>query len=336
MKLIQCLEPGQLIYTEAPIPALTAGHTLLQIKRIGICGTDIHAYDGTQPYFTYPRILGHELAAEIVETTDPELHPGSKVTIIPYYACGTCIACRQQKPNCCSSIQVAGVHIDGGMKEFMLVPNKAVIAGNDMTLDELALTEPLAISAHGIRRAAVKAGEQVLIMGAGPIGLGAAAFALQAGATVIMLDVNQQRLAFCKDLFPEITIINVLGEDVTGEIAKITNNEYCSVVIDASGNQQAINNCLQYLAHGGRIVLIGLQKKELIYSHPEFHKRETTLMSSRNATVADFQYVMDCIREQKISPLKMITHRATFEEAVAAFPQWVRPENNVIKAMITL
>src|ERR1700752_18740 len=172
MKTIVCKSPGLLECNSSEIPHLKKDHAIIKIKRIGICGTDLHAFEGTQPFFNYPRILGHELAAEYVSGDAPGFKAGEPVTIIPYFNCGKCIACRSGKPNCCTSIQVCGVHVDGGMREYLVVPSYSLLHGDGLSFDELALVEPLAIGAHGVRRAAIEPGEYVLVIGAGPIGLG--------------------------------------------------------------------------------------------------------------------------------------------------------------------
>ena len=166
MRALICIEPHLFNYTEMAAPVATEGYTLLKIKRIGICGTDLHAFEGTQPYFSYPRILGHELAAEIVETKADGFVVGESVTFIPYFNCGDCIACRTGKPNCCADLKLCGVHVDGGMVEYLSVPDYSLVHGNGLSLDELALIEPLCIGAHGISRAEVKPGEFVLVIGA--------------------------------------------------------------------------------------------------------------------------------------------------------------------------
>lgn len=335
MQVLFCEKPGEFIYKDVVKPALLPGYTMLKIRRIGICGTDLHAYEGTQPYFNYPRVLGHELAAEVAETdAGSGFSEGEAVTIIPYFACGVCIACRNGKTNCCATIQVCGVHIDGGMAEYFAVPSQYVIHGNGLSLDELALVEPLAIGAHGIRRANVQAGEFVLVMGAGPIGLGLMEFARIAGAKVIALDINDGRLAFCNNTLHVPYTINGANADVMAELAQITGGDMPTVVIDATGNRNAMVKGFEYLAHGGRYVLVGLQKAELSFSHPEFHKREATLMSSRNATKADFSYVMDCMQKGLIKPSTYITHRTTFGQIKDEFGGWLNPANGVIKAMV--
>ena len=337
MEALICTKPGTFEYNNIAAPVLQAGHAILQIKRIGICGTDLHAYRGTQPYFTYPRILGHELAADLIEADGADgFISGEAVTIIPYFNCGKCIACRNGKPNCCTSIKVCGVHIDGGMVDRILVPTYALVKSNGLNYDELALVEPLAIGAHGVRRANIQKDEFVLVIGAGPIGLGTMEFARIASAKVIALDINNSRLQFCKDQLKVDYTINALTENVLEKLKEITSNDMPTVVIDATGNQQAINNALQYLAHGGRFVLIGLQKEAISFSHPEFHKRESTLMSSRNATREDFELVIDSMKKGLVTPTTYITHRVNFSGVKDVFESWIDPSTVVIKAMVEM
>ncbi|HRP56683.1 zinc-binding alcohol dehydrogenase family protein [Agriterribacter sp.] len=335
MKALICSRPGTFEYNDVPAPVLQPGHAILKIKRIGICGTDLHAYRGTQPYFNYPRILGHELAADLLDADGPiGFVPGETLTFIPYFSCGTCIACRNGKPNCCATIQVCGVHVDGGMADYLSVPEATLVKSEGLGYDELALVEPLAIGAHGIRRAGIMKDEFVLVVGAGPIGLGTMEFARIAGANVIAMDFNETRLAFCKNSMNIPYTINPSEEDAIKRLEEITNGDMPTVVIDATGNRKAINSGLQYLAHGGRYVLIGLQREEFCLSHPEFHKRETTLMSSRNATRQDFEHVIHTIKAGLISPLRYITHRAQFDAVKDIFEEWLDPSAGVIKAMV--
>jgi len=337
MKTLVCTTPGNFEYQQGTKPELTPGHAIIKINRIGICGTDLHAFEGTQPFFSYPRILGHELGGELVDFDDaPGFTKGEAVTFIPYFNCGTCIACRSGKPNCCSNIKVFGVHIDGGMSEYVSVPSYSLIHGEGLSADELALVEPLAIGAHGVRRANVQPGEFVLVVGAGPIGLGIMEFARIAGAQVIAMDINENRLNFCKEKLKVHHSINPLSQNVDEELKRITNNDYPTVVIDATGNLKAITNAFQYMAHGARYVLVGLQKGEISLSHPEFHKREATLMSSRNATRADFEHVIASMKKGLIDPINYITHRVGFDQVKADFASWLDPANGVIKAMVSL
>src|SRR6478609_6698209 len=200
MKTLVCKKPGELEYNTGAEPELKENHAIIKVKRIGICGTDLHAFEGTQPFFEYPRILGHELSGELVEfDSAPGFEKGENVSFIPYFNCGNCVACRAGLTNCCANLKVFGVHINGGFAEYISVPSYSLLHGEGLSFDELSLVEPLAIGAHGVRRAGVKPGEFVLVVGAGPIGLGIAEFARIAGGNVIVMDINDQRLRFCEE-----------------------------------------------------------------------------------------------------------------------------------------
>jgi 2-desacetyl-2-hydroxyethyl bacteriochlorophyllide A dehydrogenase len=337
MKTLVCTEPGRFEYKEADAPLAQPGQSIIKIRRIGICGTDLHAFEGTQPYFEYPRILGHELAGDLVDVDQaPGFIPGEAVTIIPYFNCGACVACRTGKPNCCTTIKVAGVHIDGGMAAYLCVPSSFLVHGGGLNYDELALVEPLSIGAHAVRRAAIQPDEFVLVVGAGPIGLGTMEMARIAGGQVIAMDINEGRLRFCRDKLQVLHTINAAAGDVLAQLRHITRGDMPTVVIDATGSRKAINDGFQYMAHGGRYVLVGLQKGEVQFSHPEFHKREATLMSSRNATREDFDKVMDSMKKGWIDPTTYITHRTPFEKVAEEFAGWLDPANGVIKAMVEI
>ena len=337
MKTLVCKEPGKLEYATGEVPEVKTGYATIRIRRIGICGTDLHAYEGTQPFFSYPRILGHELSGELVNTGGQKgFKVGEAVTFIPYFNCEQCLACRSGKPNCCVDMKVFGVHIDGGMAEYLQIPARLLIKGEGLTYDELALVEPLAIGAHGVRSADVQPGEFVLVIGAGPIGLGIMEFARIAKGKVIAMDVNANRLEFCRDKLGVEHIINASNNDIIEQISKITNGDMPTVVIDATGNLTAVNGGFQYLAHGARYILVGLQKGNISFSHPEFHKREATLMSSRNATREDFEHVIASMKKGLVQPANYITHRCGFDQVKDEFESWLDPENGVIKAIIAM
>jgi 2-desacetyl-2-hydroxyethyl bacteriochlorophyllide A dehydrogenase len=226
--------------------------------------------------------------------------------------------------------------MDGGMAEYLSVPSSSLLRGDGLDFDELSLVEPLAIGAHGIRRAEVLENEFVLVIGAGPIGLGTMEFARIEGAKVIVLDVNERRLEFCKRKLNTAFTINALTMNVVEKLKEITAGDMPTVIIDATGNLRAINNAFQYMAHGGKYILIGLQKGDISFSHPEFHKREGSLMSSRNATRQDFEYVISSIRNGSIKPKDFITHRVHFDEVKKEFKSWLDPANGVIKATVEL
>lgn len=335
MRILTCTSPGAFGYSDVDKPVVSKDHAILKIKRVGICGTDLHAFEGTQPYFNYPRVLGHELSGELIDADNADdFKKGEIVTIIPYFNCGQCIACRNGTPNCCVSLKVFGVHIDGGMKEFVSVPSSSLVHGDGLSPEALALVEPLVVGAHGVRRAGVQKGEFVLVVGAGPIGLGIMEFAKIAGGKVIALDINERRLEFCRTRLNVHHTINAASADVMKSLMELTNNDMPAVVIDATGSLKAINTSFQYMAHGARYVLVGLQKGDIAVSHPEFHKREGTLMSSRNGTRADFEQVISALKSAQIDPVTYITHLVQFNRVADNFSSWLDPGNGVIKAMV--
>lgn len=337
MKTLVCTRPGAFDYQDAARPVLKKDHAIVKIKRIGICGTDLYAYRGTQPFFSYPRILGHELSGDLLEIGSAAgFEPGEAVAIIPYLSCGYCVACRSGKSNCCVRVQVCGVHIDGGMVQYLQVPASALVQGKGLSYDELALIEPLAIGAHGISRAGVKKGDMILVIGAGPIGLAAMEFARIAGGQIIAMDISNDKLAFCRTKLGIKHTLNPMEGNAVEQLQAITGGDMASIVIDATGNLKAINDGINYLAHGGSFILIGLQKEAFSLSHPEFHKRETTLMSSRNATKADFEEVTWAIKKKLVDPQIYITHRLDFNNVKQEFENLLLPESKVIKAMIHL
>jgi len=335
MKALICTKPGQLEYIEMPEPERKENHAIVRIRNIGVCGTDLHAFEGTQPFFSYPRILGHELSGELIEFDNaPGFQKGEHVSFLPYLHCGQCIACRHGKTNCCTRLQVCGVHIDGGMADFYSIPSGLLVHAQGLDLTRLAMVEPLAISAHAVRRAAIQHGEFILVMGAGPIGLGIMEFARLAGAQVIALDINPGRLTFCKTKLEIQHVIQGGGEDIVEQLMELTGGDMPTVVMDATGNRKVINQGLNYLAHGGRFIIVGLQKEELFFSHPQLHKREAAILSSRNATREDFDRVIHCVTNGNIDPLKFITNRVKFEEVAGRFPDWLNPASHVIKVVV--
>ena len=335
MKALVCIKPGNLEYADLPEPVQKPGHAIVRIRNICICGTDLHAFEGTQPYFNYPRILGHELSGELVDFDfAPGFHKGDNVTFLPYINCGVCIACRTGKTNCCERLQVCGVHIDGGMVDYFSIPTRLLVSSQGLNLTELSMVEPFAIGAHGIRRADVQKDEFVLVMGAGPIGICAMEFARIRGAKIIVMDMNSFRLDFCKAKLGVPHLINARDNNILEQLKDITHGEMPTVVIDASGNLKAINQGIHYLAHGGRYILIGLQKEDFAFSHPEFHKKESTLMSSRNATREDFEIVIHGIKNNLINPLILISNRVKFREAASGFSDWLDPASKTIKVVV--
>ena len=335
MKYIVCEKPGRFTLLEKPEPGAKTGEALVKIKKVGICGTDLHAYAGNQAFFTYPRILGHELAAEVLEIGDNDqgIAVGDKVVIMPYLSCGKCVACRHGKTNCCSRLEVLGVHTDGGMQEIVSLPVEILIPAPDLTLEEMAIVEPLSIGDHAIRRAQLSPGETIVVIGCGPIGLGLMKMAQLAGARVIAIDINDQRLEYAKTKIGVDIIVNAT-EDPLAEVKELTNGDLATAVFDATGHKGALESGIDYMAHGGRYVFVGLSKGYLSFSHPVIHAKEATLMCSRNATPEDFKHVISVLETGNFPTGSFITHQVPFTEMIDRFDSWINPETGVIKAMV--
>ena len=337
MKTIRLEEPGRLQLATADAPSNPGnGEALVRVHRIGVCGTDIHAFGGKQPFFSYPRILGHELGVEVV-SVGPDVtnvKAGDRCSVEPYINCEKCIACRRGKPNCCTDIRVLGVHTDGGMREQFILPARKLHSSSSLSFDQLALVETLGIGAHAVARAGVEAGEFVLVIGAGPIGLAAMQFAVERGAEVIVLDINATRLEFCQKQLGVRHAINGAQENVLEALQRITGNDLPTVVFDATGNPKSMMGSFEFPAHGGRLVFIGLFQGDVTFNDPNFHRRELTVLASRNALPDDFRRIILLMESGRIDTTPWITHRALFDSVSEIFPTWTQPESGVIKAMI--
>lgn len=337
MKTIVLETPGQFQFTETTPPEKAeAGEALVRVRRVGICGTDLHAFRGRQPFFSYPRILGHELGVEVLEVGAgvEGLKVGDRCAVEPYLNCGTCIACRRGRTNCCASLKVLGVHTDGGMREVIRVPAHKLHRSETLSLEQLALVETLGIGAHAVQRAQLEKGEFVLVIGAGPIGLGVMQFAQAAGAKVIALDVNAARLRFCEQVL-HIPHTVQAGEQALEQIRELTQGDLPTVVFDATGNSDSMHNAFNFLAPTGKLIFVGLFLGDVTFADPDFHRRELTLFATRNSTTADFRHVLHRIESGIIDTNPWITHRASAEEMIPLFPSWLLPETGVIKAVVT-
>lgn len=334
MLTVVCAAPGRLEIQQRERPVRAAGEVLLRVRRVGVCGTDLHIYTGDQPYLSYPRVMGHELSGVVVEA-DPGagLAPGDPVYVMPYLSCGRCVACRQGKTNCCVALQVLGVHRDGAFTEYLSLPRAFVHRADGITLDQAAMLEFLAIGAHAVRRGEVQLGQRVLVVGAGPIGLGAMLFARLRGAQVVALDGRGDRLEVAqRDI--RVAAVVPLGEGDEDALARLTGGEFFDVVFDATGSAKAMERGLKFVAHGGRYVLVSIVQADLRFADPEFHKREASLLASRNATAADFETVLAAMRAGQVPDRALATHRLALAELPGGFAQLLDPAQRVVKAIV--
>ncbi len=336
MKTIVLEKPGEFQVAERPHPgAAQPGEALVRIRRVGVCGSDIHAFRGKQPFFTYPRVVGHELGVEVsaVGPNEKGLTAGDRCAVEPYLNCGRCIACRRGRTNCCVSLQVLGVHIDGGMRELMTVPVAKLHRSRTLSVDQLALIEMLTIGAHAVRRAELEPGENVLIIGAGPIGLATATFAQLVGARVSVLEISPRRREFCR---AQLKIERCLdgGGNTGKQLEGMLNGDLPTTVFDATGSPQSMVQAVQYVANGGKLVYVSLVQADLTFTDTELHRRELTLIRSRNALAADFRWAMQMVEDGRIDLGPWITHRTSADTMVAEFPEWLNPERGVVKAVV--
>ncbi|ACB74706.1 zinc-binding alcohol dehydrogenase family protein [Opitutus terrae] len=332
-------EPGRLIGATSPEPAAPgAGEALVRVHRVGVCGTDLHAFAGRQPFFSYPRILGHELGVEVlaVGAGVTNVAANDRCAVEPYLNCGRCIACRQGKPNCCRDLQVLGVHVDGGMRERLVLPAAKLHRSRLLSFDQLALVETLGIGAHAVQRAAVTPGETVAVLGAGPIGLSVIQFALAAGARVLVVDVNPARLAFCHErlALAASDLIDARDADVAARLGELTAGDLPTAVFDATGNAASMAAAFHYPAPGGRLVFVGLFPGDVTFNDPNFHRRELTLLASRNSRPEDFRRIIDLVESGRVDTTPWITHRAALTDVPDRFSSWTEPASGVLKAMI--
>ena len=339
MKAIELEKPQHFRRVElAEPPAPGPGEALVRVHRIGICGTDYSGYLGKMPFFSYPRIPGHELGVEVlaVGAGVDNVRPGDRCSVEPYMNCQQCYACRQGAGNCCESLKVLGVMMDGGMRERFVLPARKLHASAKLSLDQLALVETLAIGCHAVNRGQARAGENVLVIGAGPIGLSAIEFVKLSGAKCIVLDLNQQRLEFCRNRMGVEHTLLLRGDGAElEELKALTGGNLAQLVIDATGSNKSMGHALNYAGFTGRIVYVGITQQEVSFPHaPAMHRRELTLLASRNALPPDFTRIIQLIEQGRIDTRPWITHHAGFDEMIGAFPDWLKPETGVIKAIV--
>jgi 2-desacetyl-2-hydroxyethyl bacteriochlorophyllide A dehydrogenase len=328
-------QPGRFAVADAPAPVIGPGESLVRIHRIGVCGTDLHAFGGRQPFFAYPRVLGHELGVEVVDpgSSGSTLRRGDRCSVEPYLNCGRCSACRRGKTNCCTELKVLGVHTDGGMQSLMAVPASKLHRSTVLSYEQLALIEMLAIGAHAVERSEIKRDDFALVIGAGPIGLSVIQFALLSGARIAVMDMSSKRLEFCRKHFGITDTLE--PTEAVDRLKKIGGGDRPHVVFDATGNPRSMASTFDLVEHGGRIVFVGLFQGDVTFNDPNFHRRELTLCATRNALGSTFQNIIRMAETGHIDTGPWITHRYRLPETPAAFSR-VAQDSALIKSVITV
>lgn len=341
MRALQLERPEHWVSIDIPEPPAPApGEALLRVHRVGVCGTDLSGYLGKMPFFSYPRIPGHELGVEVLAVGEgvTNVKPGDRCAVEPYLNCQQCYACRRGFTNCCEALKVIGVMCDGGLTERIILPARKLHVANQLTAEQCALVETLAIGCHAVDRGAPKANEHVLIIGAGPIGLSALEFSKLSAAKTIVMDISEPRLRFVREKMGVPDTLLARGDVSDFEaLANLTNGQRADVVIDATGNNQSMSRAVEFASFAGRVVYVGITQKSLEMLHaPVLHRRELTLMASRNAHSRDFPRIVQLIEAGKIDTRPWITHHAVMQDVPNVFPTWLQPETGVIKAVIEI
>jgi 2-desacetyl-2-hydroxyethyl bacteriochlorophyllide A dehydrogenase len=319
MKQVILQAPGKFMEREVPVPIAPAGYALLHMERVGVCGSDLHAFAGRHPIYTYPRVVGHELSGLVVECPcNPRIQQGDRCAIEPYLVCGNCRACQRGRSNCCEQIRILGIHIDGGMQEYLPVPLELLHKSDKLSLDQLALIETLGIGLHAVRRSELKKGEEVLIVGAGPIGIAVAQFAAALKAEVHIVEKAEWRRVFVEKM------------GFTSSLA--AEDRRADVVFDATGSADAMAASLQNVATGGKLVYVGLTRDRVCIDDSLFHRKEITILASRNSSGL-FPQIIKMIEEGKIDTSPWITDRLQLSEVAAQFESLPK-RKTLIKAVV--
>jgi 2-desacetyl-2-hydroxyethyl bacteriochlorophyllide A dehydrogenase len=338
MHALSLQAPNEFRRVELPEPRPPApGEALVRVHRVGICGTDISAYLGKMPFVTYPRILGHELGVKVLAVGDgvTNVKAGDRCSVEPYINDPTSYASRRGKPNCCERLQVLGVHCDGGMRPTFVVPARKLHVGHELSFEQLALVETLAIGCHAVSRSGLTSDETCLIIGAGPIGLATLEFAKLTGARAAVADLSASRLEFCRT---QMNVPQVLkpSNNLGSELREIFGGNLPEVVIDATGNPNSMSDAFGLVAHGGRLVFVGLTGEEIRFRHAAFHRSEGTLLCSRNALPADFSRIIGLLREGRIDTRPWITHRCDLWDLADTMPSYLKRDTGVVKAIVAV
>ena len=336
MKAVFIENPGKAVIRDIPRPARKPGEALLKLLYGGICGSDLGSYRGTFAYFSYPRTPGHEFSAEIVEIdeNDRGLKPGMVVVCNPYFNCGECYSCKHGLVNACMSNQTMGVQREGALSEYITMPLERIYDGKGLEPMVLAIIEPLCISYHGVKRAGVKGGDKVLIVGAGTIGILAAVAAKQKGAEVYIADVSRVKLDYAREFGVDGVVLADGPEAYERAVKEITGGNGFDVTIEAVGLPSTFQNCIDAAAFGGRMVLIGVGKENLDFNFTMIQKKELNVFGSRNALKPDFLELIDLVKEGKIPLKKIITDVYKFDQAPRAFQELNENAGRMLKVMI--
>jgi len=332
MKAIVLEGPGKASMQDVPEPQRGDGEVLLQVRKIGLCGSDLNSYRGRNSLVTYPRILGHEIAATVKESGSNEWPVGTNVTLSPYRGCGRCAACERGRPNACKDNETLGVQRDGALTEFIAAPAEKLFRA-DLSLKELCLVEPLTVGFHAVGRGRVAAGDVVAVFGCGGVGLGAIAGAAFKGARVIGIDVDDAKLETAQRA-GAAEGINSKKSDVHERLAGLTKGRGPDAIIEAIGLPATYRSAVEEVAYTGRVVYIGWAKEQVAYETRPFVHKELDIMGSRNAMPEDFREVIRMLEAKRFPVEEAVTHTVRIDEAPAILDAWNREPERFTKIMV--
>lgn len=338
MKAFQITAPGAYGWGDVPQPEPGPGEALLRIEVVGFCGSDLNTYRGLNPLVQYPRIPGHEIGAVIEgfgSDPPPGFSVGQAVTVSPYSACGRCSACRQGRVNCCRDNQTLGVQRDGAFTRYLTVPYDKLLAADGLSLAELALVEPLTIGAHASARGRVVAGDTVLVLGCGAVGLGAVAGCARRSGRVIAVDIDDAKLDVAKACGASDTV-NTRAADLHAALQDLTDGHGPEVVVEAIGLPQTFRAAVEEVCFAGRVVYIGYAKAPVEYETKLFILKELDILGSRNALRADFEGVIAMLQAGSFPVERVITSTVPFDEAGEALAAWSKDPSQVTKIQVQL
>ena len=333
MKAIVLEEPGRAAMKEVKEPQVGADEVLLQVRMVGLCGSDLNSYRGRNPLVSYPRIPGHEISATVVDPgSHKEWEQGTPVTLSPYKACGRCAACERGRPNACRDNQTLGVQRDGALTELIAAPAAKLFRAS-LSLKELCLVEPLTVGFHAVGRGRVTAEDTVAVFGCGGVGLGAVSGTAFRGARVIGIDLDDEKLETARKAGAAEAINSKTG-DVHAQLMELTNGRGPDVVIEAIGLPATYRAAVEEVAYAGRVVYIGWAKEQVAYETKPFVHKELDILGSRNAMPEDFRSVISMLEAKRFPVEAAVTHMVPFEETPKILEEWNREPERFTKIMI--
>jgi threonine dehydrogenase-like Zn-dependent dehydrogenase len=338
MKGLIIKKPGEIEVVELDMPAAGHGEVLLKLKYVGFCGSDLSTYLGKNPMVQYPRIPGHEISAEIIESgpgVPQDLTPGTPVTIVPYTSCGECPSCRRGREHACRHNQTLGVQRDGAMQEYMTVPWQKILKAPSLNDLELAMVEPLTIGFHAIGRAGVSRSDTVMVMGCGMIGAGAVAGAADRGANVIAVDIDDHKLLMAKKMGARF-LINSKESDLQHLLVELTGGDGPDVVVEAAGSPVTYRTAVDEVAFTGRVVCIGYTGEEVSFATRLFVQKELDILGSRNASDEDFRNVVTYMGKGRFPADALVSRKVSLAGAGQALQEWADDPGKFMKILLNL